>query len=678
MSLLVLDGVGLSFGSRVLFDDLSLRIDRRDRVGLIGPNGSGKTTLMRILAGEQGPDRGAAHRPAGVQIGYLPQDLDVAGGISLRELVLSSVPGRVDLDRRLAETEAALEAAQPGGDSEELLELAAEIADIHEKIAHFERYYAEHEALRILAGLGFEPGEEDRDVGELSGGWRMRAVLAALLFQKPDLMLLDEPTNHLDLPSVAWFADFLKRSQQAFVLISHDREFLDEQIDRVVSLEVEGVRSYAGNYEKYLEQRAEEEELLENRAKNLERERERMERFINRFRAQANKASAVQSRVKALAKLEDVELYRRRKVARFSFPPVGRTVSEVARIEGLAKSYGDHQVFAGIDLQVGRGEKIAIIGPNGAGKTTLLKIVAGELGASAGQVRIGSGIEIGYYAQHHADTLDRDATAYQAVSRANPDASPNQIRSVLGAFLFSGDDVDKKVSVLSGGERARVALARLLIKPGNFLLMDEPTNHLDLDTSESLAESLSGFGGALLFVSHNRSLIRTLATRIWNIEDGRVETYPGTLDEYLYSCQLRRRGEVEENGAPTDGAPAAAPELEPEPDRRANRADAKARKRREAEARKLRHQLVGPIEQRIATIEERVAALEAEQALRSQRLADPTVYDDAAQRNQLLSSYQAAAAKIEELTARWEGLTEELEAVSAELESRLAALDPGV
>jgi ATP-binding cassette subfamily F protein 3 len=470
---------------------------------------------------------------------------------------------------------------------------------------------------------------------------------------------------------VAWFADFLQRSPSAFVLISHDREFLNEQINRVVSLEIEGVRHYTGNYERYLGQRALEEELLENRAKNLEREREHMEKFVERFRYKASKAKAVQSRVKALDKMEEVELYQRRKTLRFSFPAVGRTVNEVIKTDGLAKSYGDHQVFAGLDLRVTRGEKVAIIGPNGAGKTTLLKIIAGELEPTRGSVTIGNGIDIGYYAQHHADTLDRELTAYQEVSRANPDASPNQIRSALGAFLFSGDDVDKKVAVLSGGERARVALARLLIKPGNLLLMDEPTNHLDLDTSESLAESLVGFAGALVFVSHNRSLIRTLATQIWNLEDGAVEVYAGTLDEYMYSQKLRRNAE----SSATESDPEPGPEADGEPDGKRSRADDKTRKRREAAERKLRSELVGSVEKRIARIEERVATLESEQKIRGEKLADPAIYDDAAQRDELFGAYQSAARKIEELTGRWEALTVELERAETRLAKKLAALD---
>jgi ATP-binding cassette subfamily F protein 3 len=663
MSLVVLDDVTLFFADRMIFDAVSLRLGHGDRIGLIGPNGSGKTTLLKIIANEQEVDDGAVTRANGVRIGWLPQDLAIAGGRSMIDMILSSVPGRKELDERLAAAEVALEAAsKDGSDEETLLDLAADVGELHERIDHFERFFGEHEALAILAGLGFAPGDETRDIGELSGGWKMRGVLAGLLFQRPDVLLLDEPTNHLDLPSVAWFADFLKRWNRCFILISHDREFLNEQIARVVSLELEGVRTYAGNYEKYLEQREEEETILAGKAKNLARERERLTKFIDRFRAQANKARAVQSRIKALEKMESVETYEKRAVMRFSFPPTERTVADVVRIEDLKKAYGEHVVFPGVDLTIRRGEKIGIIGVNGAGKTTLLRMIADEIPHDAGTIKVGSGVNVGYYAQHHAETLDMTATAYEVVLRAAPDSSPNRVRSILGAFMFSGDDVDKPVKVLSGGERARVALARLMIAPGNLLLMDEPTNHLDLASSEALAASLTTFDGTLVFVSHNRSLIRKLATRVWNVEDGKVETYPGTLDEYMYSMAQRRQAvAMAEQGVlrdPRGAVPVAAGKP---------RDDDKARKRREAEARQKRSAKLGPLEKQVAQLEERIAVLEAEQKTRSAELSDPSVYDDAQRRNKLLSDYQSSADKLEELTARWEKAMADLEAAKAAL-----------
>ncbi|HTJ42915.1 MAG TPA: ATP-binding cassette domain-containing protein [Kofleriaceae bacterium] len=655
MSLVVLEDVTLFFADRMILDAASLRLGHGDRVGLIGPNGSGKTSLMRVIAGEQEIDDGKVTRAKGVRIGWLPQDLAVRGGRSLGEFILSSVPGRTALDEELADVAAQLEAG--AASDEEMMELAERVAELHEKIDHFERWFSEHEALRILHGLGFQPGDERRDLGEFSGGWKMRAVLAGLLFQRPDVLLLDEPTNHLDMPSVAWFGDFLKKWPGCFILISHDREFLNEQIGRVVSFEVEGLRSYVGNYERYVVQRAEEEEILAGKAKNLARERERLVRFVDRFRAQANKARAVQSRIKALEKMESVETYAKRSVMRFAFPPTSRTVADVVRIEGLKKAYGEHIVFPSLDLTVRRGEKIGIIGVNGAGKTTLLKMIAGELPSDGGTIKIGSGVEVGYYAQHHADTLDLGATVFEIVQRANPEAPVSRVRSICGAFLFSGDDVDKPARVLSGGERARVALARLCVKPGNLILMDEPTNHLDLESSESLAKSLTTFDGTLVFVSHNRSLVRTLATRIWNVEGGTVETYPGSLDEYLYSMSLRRN---EEDEAPVVAAVSAGAKA---------KEDDKNRKRKEAEQRQKRNKVLGPLEKQVADLEARIAELEAAQAKRSAELADPAVYEDAPRRNKLLSDFQAASDKLDELTARWEKAATELDRAKTKLDA---------
>src|SRR3954466_3829006 len=354
MSLVVLAEVTLFFADRMIFDPASLRPAPGARIGLIGPNGSGKTTLLKVIAGDQEVDDGKVTRANGIRIGWLPQEISIAGGRSLIDMILSSVPGRAELDGRLAAAEAEIEeATRSGADEATLLDAAADIAELHDRIDHFERFFGEHEALTILAGLGFAPGDERRDIGELSGGWKMRGVLAGLLFQRPDVLMLDEPTNHLDMPSVAWFSDFLKRWNRCFILISHDREFLNEQISRVVSLEIEGVRSYPGNYEKYVAARAEEETILAGRAENLARERARLARFVDRFRAQATKARAVQSRIKSLEKMADVQTLEQRGTLRFSFPATSRTVADVVRVEGLKKSYGANAVFPnGVDLTV--------------------------------------------------------------------------------------------------------------------------------------------------------------------------------------------------------------------------------------------------------------------------------------------------------------------------------------
>jgi ATP-binding cassette subfamily F protein 3 len=687
VSLVVLEKVSLGFGKKTIVTDLDLRIGEGERIGLVGHNGSGKSTLLKLLAGDMRPDSGRITSARGLDIGWLPQDLVLEGGRTLIEFVLASVPGREQLGARIEQTEVALasvqaevEAGARPLDDPELLDLAAQISELHERALHFEMHYSEHEALSILAGLGFAPTDHHRDLGEFSGGWKMRAVLGSLLFQRPDLMLLDEPTNHLDMPSVAWFGDFLQRYRRSFLLICHDREFLDEQIDRVVSFETEGVRQYRGNYTAYQRQRAEEEIVLENNARNVEREREKAEQFINRFRAQAHKARAVQSRIKALGKIEDVVLFEKRRVMRFAFPPCDRAGAEVVKIRGLKKAYGQHVVFPGLDLGVARGDKIGIIGINGAGKTTLLRMLAGEIPYDGGALEIGYKITPGYYAQHHAESLNRSLTVLEEVSLRDPEAGQTRVRSILGAFLFSGDDVDKKIAVLSGGERARVALAKLLIKPGNLLLMDEPTNHLDLESSESLAESLTTYDGTLLFVSHNRAFVRRLATKIWNVHDGTVEIYPGTLDEYLASARLRGQaleavadGKAGPTKQPRSAAagpqqPAArGPAPSPADAGKRDRANDRDRKRQEADERARHSKRLKPLQRKVAELEARIAELEDAQKQRSVELADPNVYSDDARRTKLLDDYQEAASKLEELGGRWELATMELEEVVAEI-----------
>jgi ATP-binding cassette subfamily F protein 3 len=669
MSLVVLDGVHLGFGRKTILQDLGLRIGERDRIGLCGPNGSGKTTLLRILAGEQGVDAGKVLRARGVRVGWLPQDLVLEGGRALMSLVMGSVPGREELDRELERATRRLAAAdRTAGEStepaaaDELMEAAERVAELHDRAAHFDTFFSEHEAATILAGLGFSTRDHERDVAELSGGWKMRAVLAALLFQRPDLLLLDEPTNHLDLPSVAWFADFLRRTSRAFVLICHDREFLDEQIDRVVSFESEGVRQYKGNYESYRRQRAEEEIVLRNKARNLEREREKAEQFIDRFRAQANKARAVQSRIKALDRMAPVETFESRRAMSFSFPACERAGSEVVRLERVAKRFGEHVVFDGVDLVVRRGEKVGIVGVNGSGKTTLLKLVAGELTPDRGNVRLGHQVRAGYYAQHHVETLRRESTVFDEVAAQDRSAGQTRVRAILGAFLFSGDDVEKRISVLSGGERSRVALARLLIKPGNLLLMDEPTNHLDLESSEALAASLATYDGTLVFVSHNRSFVGRLATTIWNVAERSVEVYPGTLADYRHTQQQRGESPATEVAPPP--VPARPRSVAPTPQR--DRQGERTRRRDEARRRTERSRRVGPLAGRVAEIEGRIAQLEREQRERSTALADPAVYEDSDRRAELLSGYQRAAIELERLSAAWEVAQAELEEARGE------------
>jgi ATP-binding cassette subfamily F protein 3 len=650
--------VSLALGGETLFDGLSLQVHQGDHIGLVGPNGSGKSSLFRLLAGSIEPDGGTVKTLPGVRVGFLPQEIASFPNERVLPFVYDSVPGRPELRESLERHEARLAELEHAskGHEDELVAVASEVAELHEQIAALDARFSEHEAKRILHGLGFTQGDHRRPLAELSGGWKMRAVLASLLFQKPGLLLLDEPTNHLDMPSVAWFSKFLSSYDQALFLVSHDREFLNEQVNRVVSFEPEGVRTFRGNYEKYLSQREEERQLLENRAKNLEKEKEHLEQFVRRFRAKASKAAQVQSRVRQLEKMDSVELHRSARQVRFSFPATDRGARTPMRVDDLCKSFGAHVVLDRVSLAVERGERIAIVGPNGAGKTTLLKILAGEIEATGGRVHLPGRSNVRYFAQHHAEDLSLDRTVLQEVTYASDGTSVERVRAVLGALLFGERSVDKLVSVLSGGERARVALAKILVRPGNVLLMDEPTNHLDLQTAEALTDALATYDGTLLFVSHNRAFIRRLATKLWVVHDRAVESYPGTLDDYLWSCQER------------EIAPATDTAIKPVAQKRSRQAR-KEQRRKEAELRAKQNQGVKPLEKRVGELEETIARFEQRITEHNEELSKPEVYDDAARRDTLLREVREAQAQLDRSFAEWTESNEQLEQLRAEIEA---------
>ncbi len=636
MSLLTADKVSVAFGKKIILDEASFAIQPGDKIGLIGPNGSGKTTLLRLIAGEREPDDGDLAFARGVRAGYLPQDiLELPQGT-----LVDSVRACVGDKSHIPPLFASLEEDLRGADEAEASEIAQRIADLHDELDAFEERYGRHRTEEILSGLGFPEAAWDRPVSELSGGWKMRAALAGLLLLEPDLLLLDEPTNHLDVPSMEWFDGFLRRSGKALLLVSHDRQFLDRQIARVLSFEPEGLRSYVGDYEDYRRQRAEEEENLELRAKRQAAQRAETERFIERFRYKASKARQVQSRVKQLAKEQAIQVRDQHKSVRFRFPEVERSGREVVRIDGVRKAYGDNVVYRGLDAVVSRGDRIAVIGVNGAGKTTLLKMVAGELQPDAGTITLGHNVNMAYFAQHHTELLDRDKTVLDEIWGLVPKQQQTWVRGILGAFLFSGDDVDKKIAVLSGGERARVSLARLLVLPSNLMLMDEPTNHLDLDSSERLVAALKDYGGTLLFVSHNKSFINQLATKVWDVSGGGITEWEGNLDAYLYH--------LAQIGQPMGGARAVPPE------RAAPAESERDRRRREAAAREAVAARVRPIKVAIADLERRIGELEAEKKQIEPRLVDPGFYSDFGKSRPLLLRYDEIREKLEELYARWE------------------------
>jgi ATP-binding cassette subfamily F protein 3 len=654
MSLVTVLNLSLTFVGREILKEVNFQVEPGERIGLVGPNGSGKTSLLRMIVGELPPDRGEIRIAKGARVGYLPQDVyEVLSG-GLLQFVVDSVPTRVQLKEQLAALESSL-ANHP--DPQTQSRLAAQLAEVHHKITDLDTHYPPHLAEKILLGLGFKPQDFPRGMGSLSGGWKMRAALASLLYQSPDLLLLDEPTNHLDVPSVHWMEDFLRTYKGAIILICHDREFLNRQSERTISFEPEGMRFYNGNYEHYLKAREEENRVLEARAKHQEQKVKEAERFIERFRAKASKARQAQSKIKLVKKIELVETFQKRKTIRFSFPPVARSGREVLSIQGLSKGFGSLTLYKDLNLRVMRGERVAIVGPNGAGKTTLLRLIAGEIQPDQGRAALGHNVSLSYYAQHLSEMLDPSRTILAEVYQVVPHESVSFVRGVCGAFLFSGPDVDKAVGILSGGERARVSLAKILVKPGNLIVMDEPTNHLDIISSEMLIDALQDFDGTLLFVSHNLSFVNRLATKIWDIRDGAMIEYPGTLQEYFdhlagKEAELEVEEERQDLGEEVDLA---------------SRQKRKSLRKEKAEKRGLIAATLKPIQTKLRHLEERIDEMEKRKAELEQSLADPDLFKDKSKSVPLLNEYGDLRKKLDELMGRWEYQQEQLEAAKREL-----------
>ena len=653
MSLVIISKLSLTFAGRRLFHEIGLQVEPGDRIGLVGPNGSGKTTLLRLIAGEISPDSGEIKTGRGIRIGYLPQDVHAALSAKVLQSILDSIPGRARLRNEIMQIEDSLKNIRHGGHQ---LKAAGKLAELHQEMSYLDRQYPSHEAERILAGLGFQPGDFDISTASLSEGWKMRAALGSLLYQRPDLLLLDEPTNHLDIPSVHWLEQFLQEYRGAIMLVSHDRDFLNKQISSIISFDSGGVKNYRGNYDSYLKAREEERLTLEATARNQEQKIKEAQRFIERFRYKATKARQVQSRIKVLKRMELVESHRPQRTIHFSFPVPARSGREVVTIKGVSKGFDKKNLYTNINLTVLRGQRIAIIGRNGSGKTTLLRMLADETEPDHGEITLGHRVTMSYFAQHHLDMLDPRKTIVQEVSQVVPDETIGFVRGVCGAFLFSGDDVDKSIGVLSGGEKARVSLAKLLVKPGNLMLMDEPTNHLDLISSEILIDALTDYRGTLIFVSHNQSLINRVATKIWDLDREDIEEYPGNLNEYY--DHLERVPKIPS---------AALDEKQVQVSSGKGKKSRKVKKREEAETRKLIRATLKPIQDKLAALEERIAGLEKRQKELEKILSDPDIFADEKKSLLFLNEYREVREKLNELIGRWEFGQDELEAAKRSL-----------
>jgi ATP-binding cassette subfamily F protein 3 len=696
-----LDAVSKGYGGQELLRAMSWRIGRGERIGLVGPNGAGKTTLCRILAGAEEPDAGRVHQDTGVTVGYLPQE--VTGGEE-RTVLAEALSGFDEVWRLEARLES-LAARMAGPDAEPGL------TDTYGEVQHrFEAlggYRLEAEAKIILDGLGFAADAIHRPLAEFSGGWRMRAALARLLLLRPDLLLLDEPTNHLDLESLAWLENFLAAYEGTVVIVSHDRYFLNRMVTAIADLGGGAVTIYHGDYDHFLVEREARQALLEAQARNQAKRVAEIERFIERFRYKASKARQVQSRVKMLDRMDRIETEAAARRIHFSFPQPPRTGRLVGRLIGVHKAYGDNVVYAGMDFQVERGDRVALVGINGAGKSTLLKMLAGALEFDRGERLLGSHVEVQYYAQHQLDALDPSRTVLEELEHAAPEAQISRLRTILGSFLFSGDAVGKKVTVLSGGEKARLALAKMLARPAALLCMDEPTNHLDLASKEVLEDALSGFTGTIVFISHDRYFINRIATQVVEVAHGQLTTHLGTYDDYLESKATAAATPPEGSTAPerlTAPKRSTTPKRSTAPERSTAPKGSTAPERKSADHTSVRGSsresadwgsagaISGPphikssknetrdskktnkaidreikaIKIRLTAVEAQIQELEARQREIGLALADPDLYRDGQKAREIAQSRKETEERVAWLMKEWEELSLRLSTAAGE------------
>lgn len=631
-----------AFGPKVLFHDLTFRLNRGDRVGLVGPNGAGKTTLFSILLGQLESDEGLVEFERDITTGYLPQESAPAGDETVAQLAASVSPELTEIYADFRRF--------PDPDCSERLAAT-------ERFVELEGYTLEAKAKRILAGLAFRPEDFDVPARTLSGGWIMRAHLARLLVMEPDLLMLDEPTNHLDLETLGWFQNQLKAYSGAILTISHDREFLNAICSEIAEISHGSLQRYVGNFEKYLAQKADREVQQLAAYQNQQREIAHLEAFVERFRAKASKASQAQARLKQLEKMERIAAPESSApVIHFKFPQPLKSGQRVATIEHVRQAYGDHVVYEDLSLTIEKGQRIVLVGPNGAGKSTLLKILAGIVPLSGGKHELGHNVSVGYFSQQRVDVLDVNRSVLdEATQRTQSGTSDQMVRNILGAFLFRGDDVFKKVKVLSGGEKSRLALVKLLLNPPNLLLLDEPTTHLDMPSIDALIGALKDYTGTLVFVSHDVHFIRAIAEQTIQIQAGEITPYAGNYDYYLIksNAQSEQSGLIAglKNARPETGSKKSLPE---------KTISAKERRRRDAEARKDANRVRRQAEQLVTALEEEILQLETEQGEISKRLEDPEAYSDPEAAKDLHLKAGRIAKRLKEKNYEWELAAESL------------------
>ncbi len=631
--------ISVHFGGRTLFEEISFLINKQDRIGLAGRNGAGKSTMLKIIAGEQTADLGEVTKPNTCTIGYLPQDMTHQPGKTIFDETASAFSEVQALEKKIAHINEQI-ATRTDYESEEYMQLIHDLHEFSERMNHLGGYSLHADIESTLLGLGFERTDFNRMTDEFSGGWRMRVELAKLLLRKPDLLLLDEPTNHLDIESIQWLEDFLKNYFGAILMVSHDKAFLDNITNRTIEITMGRIYDYKSNYSKYLTLRKERKESQISAAKNQQKYIDKTKVLINKFRAKKDKAAFAQSLIKKLDKLEVVEVDEEDTTSlKFKFPPAPRSSRMVVTAEKVKKQYDNNVIFSNVDFRIERGDRVAFVGRNGEGKSTMSKLIVGEEEFD-GMLKVGDSVDIGYYAQNQAEILNGEKTVLETIDESATGESRKNVRAILGSFLFSGDDVHKKVKVLSGGEKGRLAMCKLLLQPHSLLVLDEPTNHLDMRSKDVLKTALQQYDGTLILVSHDRDFLQGLTNRVFEFRSGNVKQHIGDINEYLRDRKVGSFRQIELE-VKTEN---------PEPKAEQQKENGQEKKQNDKAQREMQNL--------ISKQEKKIAKLEAEIKIVDDKLANPDTYNEIVNNKDTFSNYEKLKQQLEEEMKKWEELSQ--------------------